>query len=75
MQNSYSTSSEKILYVSDPLTGRADIWYRANQHKHLPNEQTKWLEWDFYGRFKNDFMVAHQTHHEQREANQTMLKD
>jgi len=72
---SYSTTSEKILYLSDLLTGRADVWYRATQHKHLPNEQTKWLERDSYGRFKNEFMEAHRNHHEQREAKQTMLKD
>jgi len=75
MPLSYSTTSEKILYVSDLLTGRADVWYRANQHKRLPNEQTTWLEWDSYGRFKNEFMGAHRNHHEQREAKQTMLKD
>jgi len=75
MPLSYSTTSEKILYVSDLLTGRADVWYRANQHKRLPNEQTKWLEWDSYGRFKNEFMEAHRNHHEQREAKQSMLKD
>jgi len=75
MPLSYSTTSEKILYVSDLLTGRANVWYRANQHKRLPNEQTKWLEWDSYGRFKNKFMEAHRNHHEQREAKQTMLKD
>jgi len=74
MPLSYSTTSQKILYVSDLLTGRADVWYRATQHKHLPNEQTKWLERDSYGRFKNEFMEAHRTHHEQREAKQTMLK-
>jgi len=44
MPLSYSTTSEKILYASDLLTRRADVWYRANQHKRLPNEQTKWLE-------------------------------
>jgi len=75
MPLSYSTTSEKILYVSDLLIGRADVWYRANQHKRLPNEQTKWLEWYSYGRFKNEFMEAHRNHHEQREAKQTMLKD
>jgi len=64
-----------MLYVSDLLTGRADVWYRANQHKRLPNEQTKWLEWDSYGRFKNEFMEAHRNHYEQREAKQSMLKD
>ena len=74
MPLSYSTTSEKILYVSDRLTGRADVWYRGNQHKHLPNEQTKFLEWDSYGRLKNDFMEAHQNHQKQREAMQTMLK-
>jgi len=75
MPLSYSTTSEKILYVSDLVTGRADVWYRANQHKRLPNEQTKWLQWDSYGGFKNEFMEAHQNHCEQREAKQTMLKD
>jgi len=44
MALSYSTTSGKILYVSDLLTGRADVRYRVNQHKRLPNEQTKWLE-------------------------------
>jgi len=75
MPLSYSTASEKILYVSDLFTGRADVWYRANQHKRLPNEQTKCLEWDSYGRFNNEFMEAHWNHHEQREAKQTMLQD
>jgi len=75
MTLSYSITSEKILYVSDLLTGRADVWYRANQHKRLPNEQSKWLEWDSYGRFKNEFMEAHRNHQEQREAKQTMRKD
>jgi len=68
MPLSYSTSSEKILYVSPLLTGRADVWYRANQHKRLPNKQTKWLELDSYRGFKNEFMEAHWNHHEQREA-------
>jgi len=72
---SYSTTSEKILYVSELLTGRADIWYSANQYKWLPKEQTKWLEWDSYGRYKIEFREAHQNYHEQREAKQTMLKD
>jgi len=49
MPLSYRTTSEKTLYISDLLTGRADVWYRINQHKRLPNEQTKWLEWDSYG--------------------------
>jgi len=71
----YSSTSEKILYVSDLLTGRADVCYRAKQHKRQPNEQTKLLEWDSYGRFKNEFMEAHRNYHEQREAKQTMLKD
>jgi len=75
MPISCSITSEKILHVSDLLTGRADVWYHANQHKRLPNEQTNWLEWDSYGRFKNEFMKAHRNHHKQREANQTMLKD
>jgi len=61
----YSTTSEKILYVSDLLTERADVWYCGNQHKRIANEQTKWLEWDSYRRFKNEFMEAHQNHHEQ----------
>jgi len=73
MPLSYSITSEKILYVSDLLIGRADVWYRANQYKRLLNEQTKWLEWDSYGRFKNEFMEGHRNHHEQREAKQTML--
>jgi len=64
MPLSYSTTSEKILYVSDLLTGRADVWYHTNQHKRLPNEQTKWLKWDSYGQFKNEFMEAHWNHHE-----------
>ena len=72
---SYSTTSEKILYVSHLLTRQADVWYRVKQHKQLPNELTKWLEWDSYRRFKNEFMEAHQNHHEQREAKQTMFKD
>jgi len=75
MPLSYSTTSEKILYVSDLLTGRPDVWYCANQYKRLPNELTKWLEWDSHGRFINEFMEAHRNHHEQREAKQTMLKD
>jgi len=75
MPLSYRTTSEKILYISDLLTGRADVWYRANQHKRLSNEQTKWLEWDSYGRFKNEFMEAHRNHTEQRETKQTMLKN
>jgi len=37
--------------------------------------QTKWLDWESYGRFKNEFMGAHRNHHKQREAKQTMLKD
>jgi len=74
MPLSYSTTSEKILYISDLLTGRAHVWSRATQYKRLPNEQTKWLEWDSYGRFKNEFIEAHRNHHEQREAKQTMLK-
>jgi len=44
MPLSDSTTSEKILYVSDLLTGWADVWYRAKQHKRLPKEQTKWLK-------------------------------
>jgi len=75
MALSYSTTSDKILYVSDLLTGRADVWYRANQHKRLPNERTKWLEWASYGWFKNEFMEAHRNHHKQLEAKQTMHKD
>jgi len=74
MSPSYSTTSEKILYVLDLLTGRADVWFCANQHKRLPNEQTKWLEWDSYRWFKNMFMEAHRNHHEQRDAKYTMLK-
>jgi len=75
MPLSYSTTSEKILYNADLLTGQADVWYRANKHKRLSYEETKWLEWDSYGRFKNEFMEAHRNHHEQREVKQTMLKD
>jgi len=30
MPLSYSTTSEKILYLSDLLTGRADVWCHAN---------------------------------------------
>jgi len=75
MPLSYSTISEKIVYVLDLLTGRADVWYRANQHKRLLNEKTKWLECGSYGRFNNELMEAHRNHHEQREAKQTMLKD
>jgi len=75
MPLSLCTTSEKILYVTDLLTGRADVWYRANQHKCLPNEETRWLEWDSYRRFKNEFMEAHRNHHKQREAKETMLKD
>jgi len=44
MPLSYSTTSEKILYVLELITGGADVWYRANHHKRLPNEETKWLE-------------------------------
>ena len=75
MQLPYSTTSKMILYVSDLLTGRANVRYCANQDKGLLNKYTKWLEWDSYGRFKNVFMEAHQNHHEQGEAKQTMLKD
>ena len=41
----------------------------------MPNEQTNWLEWESYGRFKNKFMEAHQNHHEERQAKQTMVND
>ena len=75
MPLSYSATSEKIWYVSDLLTGRVDVWHCANQYKRLPNEQTKCLEWDSYGRFKNEFMEGHRNHHEQRESKVTILKN
>jgi len=75
MQLSYSTTMEKILHVSDLSTGRADVWYYANQDRDLPNEKTKSLEWDSYGRFKNEFVEAHRDHFERWEAKQTVLKD
>jgi len=75
MPLSYSTTSKKILSVSDPLIGQPDVWYCANQHKRWSNEQTQWLEWDSYRRFKNEFMETHRNHHEQQEAKQPMLKD
>jgi len=75
MPLSYGTTREKILQVSDLLTGRADVWYCANQHKRLLNEKSKWLERDIYGRFKNEFLEANRNYHEQREAKQAMLKN
>ena len=66
MPLSYSTTREKILYVTDLLTARANVWYRTHQHKRLLNEETKWVKWDSYGGFKNEFMEAYRNHHEQR---------
>ena len=75
MQLSDSTTGENILSVSDLLTGRADVWYHANQHKCLPNEKTKWLQWDSCGQFKNKSMEAHRNHHEELEPKETIPKD
>ena len=59
MPQNDSTTNDKILFIADLLTDSAYTWYSANEHKRDPDQQSGYLAWNTYTRFKREFMTAH----------------
>ena len=75
MPYTYCTINNNILCIADLLTDGSYTSYSANEDKRYPDQQSSYLDWDTYTKFKREFMTAYQNLHEFRKPKTAIEKE